>query len=87
MRRQSSFERAHHARSANHHIVSNSMVLVVVMWSIARNGEMCSVGPLQTLTIGPIPWGFLWRFLRKYIRCVLTLIVRGMQVECVYVSM
>ena len=37
------------------------------MWSM--NAETRSVGPLQLLTMGLIPWGLLWR---KYIRCVLT---------------
>ena len=45
----------------------------LIMWS--RNDGKRSVGPLQPLTIGLIPWGFLWSFLRKYIRCVLTLSV------------
>ena len=42
----------------------------LIMWS--RKDVMHPVGPLQPLTIGLIPWGFLWSFLRKYIRCVLT---------------
>ena len=37
----------------------------LIMWS--RKDETSSVGPLQPLTIGLIPWGFF------YIRCVLTL--------------
>ena len=45
----------------------------LTMWS--RNDETRSVGPLQPLTIGLIPWGFLWSFLRKYMHCVLTLFV------------
>ena len=40
------------------------------MWSM--NAETRSVGPLQPLTMGLIPGGVLWSFLRKYIRCVLT---------------
>ena len=43
----------------------------LIIWS--RKDETRSVGPLQPLTIGPIPWGFLWSFLRNYICCVLTL--------------
>ena len=43
----------------------------LIMWS--RKDETRSMGPLQPLTIGLIPWGFLWSFLRKYIGCVLTL--------------
>ena len=35
--------------------------------------ETCLVGPLQPLTIGLIPCGVLWNFLRKYMHCVLTL--------------
>ena len=42
----------------------------LIMWSM--NAETRSVGPLQPLTMGLIPWGVLWSFLRKYIRCVLT---------------
>ena len=54
------------------------------MW---RNDGKRSVGPLQPLTIGLIPWGFLWSFLRKYIRCVLTLSVGCRQAcVCVYVA-
>ena len=34
-----------------------------IMWS--RKDETHSVGPLQPLTIGLIPWGFLWSFLRS----------------------
>ena len=45
----------------------------LIMWS--RNDETRSVGPLQPLTIGLIPRGFLCSFLRKYMRCVLTLSV------------
>ena len=40
----------------------------LIMWS--RKDETRSVGPLQPLTIGLIPWRFLWR---KYLCCVLTL--------------
>ena len=32
----------------------------LIMWS--RKDETRSVGPLQPLTIGLIPWGFLWSF-------------------------
>ena len=42
----------------------------LIMWS--TNAEIRSVGPLQPLTMGLIPWGVLCSFLRKYIRCVLT---------------
>ena len=45
----------------------------LTMWS--RNDETHSVGPLQPLTIGLIPWVFLWSFLRKYMHCILTLFV------------
>ena len=45
----------------------------LIMWS--RKAEMRSVGPLQPLTIGLIPWGVLCSFLRKYMRCILTLSV------------
>ena len=41
----------------------------LIMWS--KKDETRSVGPLQPLTIGLIPWGFLWIFSRKYVRCVL----------------
>ena len=43
----------------------------LIMWS--KKDESRSVGPLQPLIIGLIQLGFLWSFLRKYIRCVLTL--------------
>ena len=43
----------------------------LIMWS--RKDETRSVGPLQPLTMGLIPCGVLWSFLRKYMRWVLTL--------------
>ena len=43
----------------------------LIMWS--RNDETRSVGPLQPLTMGLIPCGVLWSFLRKYMCWVLTL--------------
>ena len=42
-----------------------------IMWS--RKDETHSVGSLQPLTMGLIPCGVLWSFLRKYMRWVLTL--------------
>ena len=51
-----------------------------ILWS--RNDEMRSVGPLQPLTIGLIPWGFLWSFLHT----LCSYLVRWMQVGmCVFV--
>ena len=43
----------------------------LIMWS--RKDETCLVGALQPLTMGLIPCGVLWDFLRKYMRWVLTL--------------
>ena len=40
----------------------------------SRNDDILSVGPWQPLTMGRMPWGFLWSFLRKYIFCVLVLV-------------
>ena len=59
----------------------------LIMWS--RNDEMCSVGLLHPLTMGLIPRGVLCSFLRKYMCCVLTLLVGcvGKHVcVCVYVA-
>ena len=42
----------------------------LIMWSM--KDETPSVGPLQPLTMGLIPCGVLWSFLRKYMRWVLT---------------
>ena len=53
----------------------------LIMWS--RKDETRSVGPLQPLTIGLIPWGFLWS------TYVCSHLVRGMQVGmgvCVYIA-
>ena len=35
----------------------------LIMWSM--NAETRSVGPLQPLTMGLIPWGVLWSFFEK----------------------
>ena len=43
----------------------------LIMWS--RKDKTRSVGPLQPLTMGLIPCGVFWSFLRKYMRWVLTL--------------
>ena len=56
----------------------------LIMWS--RNAETHSVGPLQPLTMGLIPWGVLCSFLRKYMRCVLTF-SGGQRKAWVYLSM
>ena len=43
----------------------------LIIWS--RKDETRSVGPLQPLTMGLIPCGVLWSFLRNYMHWVLTL--------------
>ena len=59
------------------------MLGIYFMWS--RNDETHSVGPLEPLTIGLIPWGILWSFLRKCMHCVLTL-SEGCRYSCEHVS-
>ena len=57
----------------------------LIMWS--RKDETRSVGPLQPLTIGLIPWGFL-KLLKK-VHTLCSHLVRGMQVGmgvCVYIA-
>ena len=49
----------------------------LIMWSMTR-----SVGPLQPLTMGLIPWGVLWSFLRKYTCCVPTFSEYGYTYLC-----
>ena len=43
----------------------------LIMWS--RKDKTRLVGPLHPLTMGLIPCGVLWSFLRKYMYWVLTL--------------
>ena len=50
-------------------LMYKGVVSGLIMWS--RNAVMHSVGPLQPLTMGLIPWGVLCSFLKKYMRCVL----------------